>query len=131
MKTMLCSKATTAILYSSLIAKGYNSLADDMRIPARVSQWVKLIKMPLPFKHWSDLFKNSCLKSLLPIQRYYFLYIIYYQHCHIDRESIFRRAKTSVVVATPSLSVRWPVRLLWLLDCLLHPVGANVNDVPF
>ena len=34
------------------------------------------------------------------------LYIIYdYQHCHIDRESIFRRAKTSVVVATPSLSV--------------------------
>ena len=29
-KTMLC-KATTAILYSSLIAKGYNSLADDMR----------------------------------------------------------------------------------------------------
>ena len=64
-KTMLC-KATTAILYSSLIAKGYNSLADDhMRIPARVSQWVKLIKMPLPFKHWSDLFKNSCLKSLL------------------------------------------------------------------
>ena len=33
---MLC-KATTAILYSSLIAKGYNSLADDMRIPARVT----------------------------------------------------------------------------------------------
>lgn len=22
------------------------------------------------------------------------------------------------------------MRLLWLLHCLLHPVGANVNDVP-
>ena len=73
-----------------------------MRIPARVAQWVKLTKKPLPFKHWSDLFKSSCLKSLLPIQRYYLKYIIYYQHCHIDRESIFRRAKTNVVVAAPS-----------------------------
>ena len=96
-------KVTTAIIYSSLIAKGYNVITDDMRIPARVLQWVKLTKMPLPFKHWSDLFKSSCLKSLvLPIQRYYFTYIIYYQHCHIDRDSIYRRANTNFVVAAPT-----------------------------
>ena len=80
----------------------------------------------------SDLFKNSCFKSLpLPIQRYYFLYIIYYQHCHIDRESIFRRAKTSVVVATPSLSVVACASTVVATLSFMHPVGANVNDVPF
>ena len=101
---MLC-KATTAILYSSLIAKGYNSLTDDMRIPARVSQWVKLtneeatsIQALVGFVQ-TFLFKVSTTHTL---QRYYLTYIIYYQHCHIDRESIYRRAKTNVVVAAPT-----------------------------
>ena len=64
MKTRL-RKATTAILYSSLIAKGYNSLADDL-----VARRLTLLLVPKSNSPDMQVIRDNLVLDLEPCFRY-------------------------------------------------------------